>query len=372
MPKLSVFTKQLKEFALNLAISDEEFLNAFLLPFVIAGGITNKNQEEFHLDKARTSEIMNQKTEVPVKLRKALSIFGIKEKTIAEMDSFLSDYIDPNRQTTLLEELTALAKTEGVFSDSNLDVDDNKGKLSVILTELLLKAISDSNLAEAGIVLIWKHGLNSIDVQTGDLFHFGFDNRHKKKNIVVIPVNTAFDTHVTRRFEGETFPLVSENTVHGQWLVRLEKTGEKLDRIDERITDSLKRSGFYPIKESKAGNGKKDCYPVGSVSIIETSNAVYFLMAMAEFDDFNNARSIPKDIEAAITSLLNMYDRFGLGYDIYLPLMGTGLSRAGLSTQEAYDLLIESLMKNRNIIHGPIHLILRPMDRNEIKLQKEA
>ena len=110
MPKLSELTKQLKEFALNPAISDEEFLNAFLFPFVIAGNITNKNHEEFHLDKSRTSEIMNQKADVPVKLRKALSIFGIEEKTIEGMVSFLEDYIDLNRQMVLLEAFTTLAK----------------------------------------------------------------------------------------------------------------------------------------------------------------------------------------------------------------------------------------------------------------------
>ena len=271
----------------------------------------------------------------------------------------------------LLEEFTTLAKIEGVSPDNNPDSHDNQEKLAIILTELLLKAISESNLVKTDIVLIWKHGLNSIDVQTGDLFHFGFDNRHKKKNIVVIPVNTAFDTHVTRKFEDETYPLVSENTVHGQWLVRLKETGDKLDRIDGRIADSLKRAGFRPIKKSKTENGKKDCYPMGSVAIIETSNAVYFLMAMAEFDDFNNARSSSDDIDAAITSLVNMYDRFGQGYDLYLPLMGTGLSRAGLSTQEAYDLLIDSLKKNSNRIHGHVHLILSPSDRDEIELLKE-
>ena len=182
MPKLSDLTNQLKEFALNPAISEEEFLNAFLYPFVFAGKITNKNHEEYYLNKARTSEIMNQKADVPVKLRKALSIFEIKEKTIAEMDPFLEDYIDLNRQTILLEKCTALAKAEGVLPGNNLQVDDVKEALSVILTELLLKAVSESNLAKTDSVLIWKHGLNSIDVQTGDLFRFGFDNRHKKKD----------------------------------------------------------------------------------------------------------------------------------------------------------------------------------------------
>lgn len=371
MPKLSELTKQLKEFALNPRVSDEEFLNAFLLPFVLAGNIKNKNHEEFHLDKARTSEILKQKADVPVKLRNALSRVGIKNETIREMGLFLEDYFDPNRQIIMLEKLSNMAKEEGVFPESIFVSDGDQESLAAILTELLIKAISESNLAEPDIIMIWKHGLNSIDVQSGDLFHFGFDNRHKKKNIVVIPVNTAFDTHVTRKFESEAYPLVSENTVHGQWLIRLKETGEELERIDERIADSLKRTGFCPIKESRSENGKKNCYPIGSIAIIDTSKAVYFLLAMAEFDDFNNARSSAENIDVAITSLINVYDRFGLGYDLYLPLMGTGLSRAGLSTQEAYDLLIEILMKNNNRIHGHVHLILRPADRNEITLQKE-
>ena len=59
MAKLSALTNQIKEYALNAAVSDEEFLNAFLSPFVVAGNITNKNGEEFHLSKTRTSEIMD-------------------------------------------------------------------------------------------------------------------------------------------------------------------------------------------------------------------------------------------------------------------------------------------------------------------------
>ena len=94
-------------------------------------------------------------------------------------------------------------------------------------------------------------------------------------------------------------------------------------------------------------------------------------MAIAEFDDFNNARSSANDIDTAIASLIAVYDRFGMGYDLYIPLMGTGLSRAGLSIQEAYYLFISSLMKISNRIHGHVHLILRPADRNEINLQKE-
>ena len=112
MPKLSVLTKQLKEYALNSTVSDEEFLNAFLLPFVMAGRIMNKNHEEFHLSKTRTSELMNQKVDVPTALRNALSLYGIKEKTIEGMYAFIDDYMDPNRSVDLTENLIKLMQEE--------------------------------------------------------------------------------------------------------------------------------------------------------------------------------------------------------------------------------------------------------------------
>ena len=123
------------------------------------------------------------------------------------------------------------------------------------------------------------------------------------------------------------------------------------------------------MSDSKNRHGKTTCYPIGSIAVIETDNAIYFLMAMAQFDDYNNARSTSADIDKALTSLLNVYDRVGLGYDLYMPLMGTGLSRAGLSLQESYDLLTEGLIRNGNKIHGHVHVILRPDDRNEVLIK---
>lgn len=369
MLKLSELIRLLKLYVLNPAISDEELLNAFLLPFVIAGDITNKNKEEFHLNKARTSKIMNQKEDVPTKLREALSIYGIRDRTIVEMDGFIEDFINPNKRTLLTEKLMELLPPDNICKDNNAL--KGNGSLSDVLTDVMMESFAISNLSPPEKLLIWKHGIGSVEIQTGDLFHFGFNNRSKKKNIVVVPVNTSFDTHVTRKFENAPSPLVSENTVHGQWLVRMKESGENVDHLNKRITVSLRSSGFFPDEEGKNVTRKPTCYPVGSIAIIETKNAVYFLVAISQFDEFNNARSSSEDINNAIRSIIEVYDRVGMGYDLYLPLMGTGLSRAGLSLQEAYDLMLEEIIRNGNKIHGHIHMVLRPEDRKEIKI-KEA
>ena len=367
MPKLSDLTKLLKAFAKNPSISDEEFLNALLLPYVIAGKIRNKNKEEFSLNKSRTSKIMNQKEDVPSKLREALSIYGIIDETKEEMRSFIDDYIDSGKTNNLIQRLNELMpQTSQVINNA---VDNNDDVLPGLITDILIRSLSETNLSVSDVETIWKHGINSVDMQTGDIFHYGFGNRHKKKNIVVIPVNTAFDTHVTRKIENNPYPLVSENTVHGQWLIRMKESGVQPDQLDKRITESLSKHGFTPVKNTKCENLERLCYPIGAVAIIETDNAIYFLVAISRFDTFNNARSTSGDINEALRSILDIYDRAGLGYDMYLPLMGTGLSRAGLSTQEAYDLLTEQLICNSSKIHGHIHIILKPEDRREIVIR---
>ena len=112
MLRLSELTKLIKPFARNSVISDEEFLNAFLFPFVIAGNIKNKNGEEFRLDKARTSKIMNQRDDIPAKLREALSIYGIADKTREGMPVFIEDYLDPAKCEVLIERLLEMSRQE--------------------------------------------------------------------------------------------------------------------------------------------------------------------------------------------------------------------------------------------------------------------
>ena len=82
MFRLADFIRLLKRYAKNKKISDVDFFNGIISPFVIAGHVHNKkNGEEFYKDKSRVSEIMNNKVDVPQELREALSIYGIEEKT---------------------------------------------------------------------------------------------------------------------------------------------------------------------------------------------------------------------------------------------------------------------------------------------------
>ena len=73
----------------------------------------------------------------------------------------------------------------------------------------------------------------SIILRYGDLWRFGFPNFSKKRRIVVVNVNTAFDTIVDPPEIHN--PLVSANTVHGQWICQMKKRGVSANELDAEI-----------------------------------------------------------------------------------------------------------------------------------------
>lgn len=103
-------------------------------------------------------------------------------------------------------------------------------------------------------------------------------------------------------------------------------------------------------------------YPIGTVAVLESEKALFFLLATSDFDSSNTAHSNPDLIRAAQMALIDEYDATGQGLDLYLPLMGTGLSRAGLLHQESYELTVRTLTERRNDIHGRATLMVRPDD----------
>lgn len=368
MLQLAALVKEIRRFASDPSISDEVFLNSFINAYVVAGKVHNKNGDELHLDKAATSQLLNQRVDVPQALLKAARQYGIKEKTEDGMSDFVEDFLRSDTLPELKERLLLLvSQNNTVNNQQELSTDSIVRDISILLADLLIASFSETNKIEPHRCVIWKSGANLAEVITGDIFHYGFGNRKKtKKNIVVIPVNTAFDTHVTRKLEGNSRPIVSTSTLHGQWLLRMAHSGTDISNLDIRIANSLKCLGFKPVTYDNDRNGKPALYPLGSCSLIETENANYILVAISEFDKMNNAQSTPAIIDTAIKSLLQTYDKIGQGYDMYIPLIGTGRSRAGLSMDDAYKLLRSCIVNNTQLIQGHVYLVIRPEDAAEI------
>ena len=122
-----------------------------------------------------------------------------------------------------------------------------------------------------------------------------------------------------------------------------------------------------PLNASYDHNEKRPCYPIGSVAVIADKKAIYYLTAISEFDGRNKAHSSRTYVETAIDNILETYDNEGQGNDLYIPLIGTGRSRAGLTSQECFDCMVGKML-GKKYLQGKIHIVIHPEQTGEVDL----
>lgn len=355
---LSHLTKTVKKYVLDSSASNEEILNALLEPYVDAGRVRGRKGEDFHLNAPRTSNLINGKADVPKALRHPLRRYGIVDSTAKNMGSFIADYIGEEDASLLASDiLSFLDSGEPADQSAREELSALKADVPCFLAAALVESLGNCNLT-ASRKLLWQHGSGSLSVEVGDLFSKGFGRRRKNKNIVVIPVESSFDTIVTTGLEHTGKPRVSVRTLHGKWLQRMYACGETPESLEKRIFANLSLRGI----EAHSDIEGRDRYPIGTVAAVENDKALFFLLAVSDFDGDNVSRSGPDTIRTATGALIDTYDAMGQGLDLYLPLMGTGLSRAGLSHRGSYGLIAETLATRAQDIHGSMTIMVCPDD----------
>lgn len=367
---MSSYVRLLKKACVNDNISDEEFVRLLFAPLIEAGNVKDRNGSLLDLDKARVSRLLNQKDDVPAVMKDALLIYNIYEGVEGGFENFISDYLDKNKIPSVLNSIADQIKSDNtLIPETKSSLLEKKNDTTYFIIYSFMEAVKVDNRERSEGNIIWERGDNSVQVICGDIFKFGFGNRSKKeKNIVVIPVNTAFDTKVTTKLEREPHPLVSETTLHGQWLRRWEESGYTIQDLDKRIEEGIKLLNLTACEKVTETNGKPLRYPIGSILPIETDNAVYYLLAISDFNENNNAHSKDSKIKESLLSLLKQYDTAGQGYHLYLPLMGTGRSRANLSHQQSYDLIKEAILGNTHLIQGHITIVVQADVYKKLKI----
>lgn len=358
MLTLSSLAKTAKRYALDSSISDEAFLNALLEPLVTAGRVKARGGKEFALDKSRTSLVINGKCDVPLRLRKALARYGIEDSVALEFGSFVEDCIDCSLFGPFAREIIELASGSGEVEFRMAAALEDPERFMAIA---LLDAVKNEN-RESTIQSLWDSGTGSLCIEVGDLFAHGFGKARKMKQIVVIPVDTTFATEVTWGYELSSAPLISPKTLHGQWLVRMGAAGMEPDELADRIESSLRRRSVVPVQKGGAE------YPIGTVAIVPNARSIFYLTAIARLDENNNARATRGEIRSAMNALLETYDKEGQGLDIFIPLIGTGESRAGLTHQESLDLIASTVTASKSLVHGKVTIVVYREDACKLEM----
>lgn len=83
--------------------------------------------------------------------------------------------------------------------------------------------------------IVWSVGDGKINICYADIMKFAVLKKSRRKEIIVIPVNTSFDTIVDEEISLCDKPLVSPTTIHGRWIKSMVRHGFKIEDIDSAI-----------------------------------------------------------------------------------------------------------------------------------------
>lgn len=98
------------------------------------------------------------------------------------------------------------------------------------------------------------------------------------------------------------------------------------------------------------------------------NNIDFFLVALLEFDENNRAQTFKEEVFEFVKKLLDIYDSKGQGCEMYIPLVGTERSRAGLTHTDSLHILKSILTLNGDKIHGTINVVIYPKDRDKVSI----
>lgn len=219
---------------------------------------------------------------------------------------------------------------------------------------------------------IYQNGTSKINACYGDIMKIAFNEKNKKEKIVVIPVNTCFDTIVDSDIQKYDKPLVSPRTIHGKWINKIIENGMSIDELDSKIKKYLDMKKINPIhtfSKNEKTRGNLDEYPLGTIVIIEGNNNVkFFLVALSKFDTNNKAQCTKDELIECVHKIITFYDNFGQGFEMFIPLLGTNLSRVGLSHQDSLTILESMLIMYSNYIHGEVNIIVYSKEKEKVAI----
>ena len=211
--------------------------------------------------------------------------------------------------------------------------------------------------------IVWKQGNAAIILRYDDLHFIAFPkqkNKQKKKRIVLVSMNTHYDTLVNNR-------VVSAASVHGQWIGWMKAAGIEPDELNRRIQVAAREQNLCSIRtDQKEGN--KEAYPRGTIIELDHKNTRFFLLALSEFDDNLNAQTDREQLIEVVKEISDYYDKHGCGQPMYTPLIGTELSRANISERESIMIMKSIFQLYSEKIHNELNIVVYKKHRDQTSI----
>lgn len=217
--------------------------------------------------------------------------------------------------------------------------------------------------------LIWRKSNSSLSIIYDDIFDLKMEK--DKKYFVVIPVDTQFMTDVDIDSQNIKYPRVAPNTLHGKFINKFYGDNTKQLKKEIKKYIAIKEYKIDENQQKKYPNSKAKRFEIGTVVQISPENdreSVFLLLALAEFNEHNRASCDKSKLIIALNSLFKFYDENCQGGDLYIPLMGTGFSRAGLTETESLRITKACAELNLDCIRGNVNIVIYKENRKDISI----
>ncbi len=255
------------------------------------------------------------------------------------------------------------------WEDMGMDSLLLKAGITAVLCSVLLLWSVLWNCAFKRQKVIWQSSSGRIIVQYADLIKDGFKNKSTQERLYVIPVNSAFDTIVDTDISLCVKPLISPYSLHGKWIDRMAEIGINKEYIDREISSCLQKQKINPCKTLTAHEkerGKREIFDLGTIAVIKGAyKNIFLLLALTDFDKNNNAHVSVEEFENVIKALIEFYNQHGQGHELIVPLMGTNLSRAGLTHDDSLRIITSLFQLYGNKIHGNVRIVINKKDKDK-------
>lgn len=206
-----------------------------------------------------------------------------------------------------------------------------------------------------------------IESRYGDILKIKKERREKSKPVVVIPVNSSFDT-IVEDSPSVVDRIVEGSSIHGQWLKEYASTPESLEKLNKEINQFIAGKQWSPIKVLKNKRGNKDVYPLGSYVFVERDDYTFLLFALTEFNEHNKV--IKKDAEEftyLMKQLMDITDECA-GKHVYVPVMGTKIALFGIDELSSFEYIKNAALNKKCSLRASISIIIYEGSRDKVSI----
>lgn len=286
--------------------------------------------KSYYVESTTSSRIMNQEYDVPYLIREKYNTFNDYEKKKIS-DEFISKMIDKSSMDNIVKDIKDYIRLTNISNDLKKTLLNENNNLILLSNILSIVLISDNRVKFNKV--IYKNNNASIELIIGDIIALGFNKKLAITNrIVVIPVEDKFTMQIDDINKDN---IISKDSIHGKWLLRLNKLG--IQKLNIKYVNVCKN-----IKIGKCQIGK----------------TMFYLLPISTLKERYKAESNIEMIKKALNALSFEYSISGQGITMYIPLIGTGRSRVNLKEEDSIKLIKDSFINKKNGFFGNVKIVI--------------